>query len=69
MSTYLQSVFYHVAYAFRMNLNSAIAWMLRKYLLGANTITETEVNETELETQTAQMIKLCCEYLSVWYIG
>ena len=52
-----------------MNLNSAIAWMLRKYLLGTNTITETEVNETELETQTAQMIKLCCEYLSVWYIG
>ena len=34
----LTMCFYHVTYAFRVNLNSVVPWMSKSFLLGADTI-------------------------------
>ena len=34
----LTTCFYHVTYAFRVNLNSVVPWMSKSFLLGADTI-------------------------------
>ena len=47
---------YHVAYAFRVNLQSEIAWMSRYFLLNIGVISADKMTATGLEPTTSKFV-------------
>ena len=52
----LTTCFYHVTYAFRVNLNSVVPWMSKSFLLGADTIFDIKWLLGNLNSQEAFVI-------------